>query len=29
MPEPGQPIEVEWDGETAFEVVVDPYGKRR
>jgi hypothetical protein len=25
----GQPVEVEWDGETEFEVVVDPYGKPR
>jgi hypothetical protein len=24
-----QPIAVEWDGETAFEVVIDPYGKRQ
>lgn len=25
----GQPVDVEWDGETEFEVVIDPYGKRR
>ncbi|WP_412162905.1 hypothetical protein [Curtobacterium flaccumfaciens] len=23
----GQPVTVEWDGETEFEVVIDPFGK--